>query len=56
MKHSGTRRRPIAVTLKTTYETATDLGYLLRKNPKRVHCFDLLFRKATVFYPEATHS
>ena len=33
---------------------ATDLGYLLHKNPGRVHTFDLPFGKATVFYPEAS--
>jgi 3' terminal RNA ribose 2'-O-methyltransferase Hen1 len=33
---------------------ATDLGYLLHKNPLRVHRFDLSFGKATVFYPEAS--
>ncbi len=33
---------------------ATDLGYLLHKNPSRVHRFELSFGKATVFYPEAS--
>jgi len=33
---------------------ATDLGYLLHKNPGRVHDFKLTFGKATVFYPEAS--
>ena len=33
---------------------ATDLGYLLHKNPARVHLFDLPFGKAHVFYPEAS--
>lgn len=33
-----------------------DLGYLLHKNPSRVHSFELPFGKAHVFYPEAgTH-
>jgi 3' terminal RNA ribose 2'-O-methyltransferase Hen1 len=32
---------------------ATDLGYLLHKNPSRVHRFDLSFGRGTVFYPEA---
>lgn len=30
-----------------------DLGYLLHKNPGRMHWFDLPFGKAHVFYPEA---
>jgi hypothetical protein len=38
----------------STSSPATDLGYLLFKNPARVHGFDLSFGKATVFYPEAT--
>ena len=29
-----------------------DLGYLLHKNPSRVHSFELPFGKAHVFYPE----
>ncbi len=32
--------------------SAADLGYLLLKNPARVHSFDLAFGKAHVFYPE----
>lgn len=33
---------------------ATDLGYLLHKNPARAQTFDLPFGKAHVFYPEAS--
>jgi 3' terminal RNA ribose 2'-O-methyltransferase Hen1 len=33
---------------------ATDLGYLLYKNPARVQSFDLSFGQAHVFYPEAS--
>lgn len=32
---------------------ATDLGYLLHKNPARAQVFDLPFGAAHVFYPEA---
>lgn len=32
---------------------ATDLGYLLVKNPSKFQTFDLAFGKAHVFYPEA---
>ncbi|HXF61825.1 MAG TPA: 3' terminal RNA ribose 2'-O-methyltransferase Hen1 [Caldilineaceae bacterium] len=42
------------LTLTTTYEPATDLGYLLAKHPARVQSFDLAFGKAHVFYPEAS--
>lgn len=41
------------LTITTTHRPATDLGFLLRKNPARVQCFDLSFGKAHVFYPEA---
>ncbi|MEP7339037.1 MAG: 3' terminal RNA ribose 2'-O-methyltransferase Hen1 [Acidobacteriota bacterium] len=36
-----------------TQPPATDLGYLLHKNPSRVQSFDLSFGRAHVFYPEA---
>ncbi len=42
------------LTLSTTHRPATDLGYLLRKNPARAQSFDLSFGKAHVFYPEAS--
>src|SRR6266481_3372788 len=42
--------------LKITYsaQSATDLGYLLHKNPLRIHTSELAFGNAHVFYPEAT--
>lgn len=36
----------------TTHNPATDLGYLLHKNPAKLHSFALSFGKAHVFYPE----
>jgi 3' terminal RNA ribose 2'-O-methyltransferase Hen1 len=42
------------LTITTTTAPATDLGYLLAKNPARLHTFDLAFGRAHVFYPEAT--
>jgi 3' terminal RNA ribose 2'-O-methyltransferase Hen1 len=42
------------LTISTTANPATDLGYLLHKNPARVHRFEQSFGQATVFYPEAT--
>ena len=41
------------LTITTTHRPATDLGYLLHKNPANLHSFDLSFGKAHVFYPEA---
>ncbi|HEY0076049.1 MAG TPA: 3' terminal RNA ribose 2'-O-methyltransferase Hen1 [Abditibacteriaceae bacterium] len=41
------------LTISTTHQPATDLGYLLAKNPARVQTFDLNFGKAHIFYPEA---
>ncbi|HAB19126.1 MAG TPA: 3' terminal RNA ribose 2'-O-methyltransferase Hen1 [Verrucomicrobiota bacterium] len=41
------------LTLTSTHEAATDLGFLLRKNPARPQSFRLSFGKAQVFYPEA---
>jgi hypothetical protein len=42
------------LTVSTTHQPATDLGYLLHKNPARLQTEDLSFGKAYVFYPEAT--
>src|SRR5678816_2043286 len=42
------------LTITTTHQPATDLGYLLHKNPARLHTFPLSFGEAHVFYPEAT--
>jgi 3' terminal RNA ribose 2'-O-methyltransferase Hen1 len=41
------------LTLTTTNEPATDLGYLLHKNPARIQSEELSFGKVHVFYPEA---
>jgi len=42
------------LSLSTNHRPATDLGYLLRKNPSRPQSFNLSFGTAHVFYPEAT--
>ena len=42
------------LTISTTHVPATDLGYLLHKNPARVQSFDLSFGRAHVLYPEAS--
>ena len=47
--------RRMLLTITTTHQPATDLGYLLHKNPARLHSFALSFGEAHVFYPEATN-
>lgn len=42
------------LTLTTTHRPATDLGFLLHKNPERTHEMELSFGRAVMFYPEAT--
>lgn len=42
------------LTISYTRYPATDLGYLLHKNPDRPQSFELAFGKAHVFYPEAS--
>ena len=41
-------------TITNSQPPATDLGYLLHKNPARVQSFELSFGEAQVFYPEAS--
>jgi 3' terminal RNA ribose 2'-O-methyltransferase Hen1 len=41
------------LTITTTHQPATDLGYLLHKNPARSQSFNLGFGQVHVFYPEA---
>ena len=43
------------LTITYTGENATDLGYLLYKNPNRPQMFELSHGKAYVFYPEASN-
>ena len=43
------------LTITSTNTPATDLGYLLHKNPSRLQSFPLSFGQAHVFYPEATN-
>jgi 3' terminal RNA ribose 2'-O-methyltransferase Hen1 len=44
--------RLMLLTITTTYSPATDLGFLLHKNPARPQVFDLTFGRANVLYPE----
>ena len=41
------------LTIRTTHQPATDLGFLLHKHPAHVHTREFPFGNATVFYPEA---
>jgi len=43
------------LTITTTHQPATDLGYLLHKNPSRLHRIELAFGDAYIAYPEATN-
>ncbi len=45
--------RTMLLTIINAKSPATDLGYLLHKNPGRLQSFELSFGKAHVFYPEA---
>jgi 3' terminal RNA ribose 2'-O-methyltransferase Hen1 len=44
----------VLLTISTTHQPATDLGYLLHKNPARLQTEELSFGKAYVFYPDAS--
>lgn len=44
------------LTISTTHQPATDLGFPLHKHPDRVQSFSLPFGEARVFYPEASES
>lgn len=41
------------LTIETTHRPATDLGYLLHKNPAGVHVTEHPFGRSTVLYPQA---
>jgi 3' terminal RNA ribose 2'-O-methyltransferase Hen1 len=41
------------LTIETTYQPATDLGYLLHKHPGRVHVSEHPYGSAYLFYPHA---
>jgi 3' terminal RNA ribose 2'-O-methyltransferase Hen1 len=42
----------VFLSVSTTHQPATDLGFLLHKNPGRVHEIELSFGRAVMFYPE----
>src|SRR5438045_3157245 len=51
---AGSFLRQMLLTITTTHQPATDLGYLLHKNPWRLQSFPLSFGQAHVFYTEAS--
>lgn len=42
------------LTISTTHQPASDLGFLLMKHPDNVHAIDLPFGRATLFFSEAS--
>lgn len=42
------------LTITSTHQPASDLGYLLHKHPERSQSFDMSFGQAHVFYPEVS--
>lgn len=53
LRWSGPFRFVMLLTISTTHQPATDLGYLLEKHPAKFQSFDLSFGVAHVFYPVA---
>lgn len=48
------RIETMLVTITTTHQPATDLGFLLHKHPDKVQSIDLSVGKAHIYYPEST--
>lgn len=46
--------RGMLLTIETTHQPATDLGYLLHKHPAAVHASEHAYGAAHIFYPVAT--
>ncbi|CCD95221.1 conserved hypothetical protein [Bradyrhizobium sp. ORS 375] len=44
------------LSIATTHQPATDLGFLLNKHPDRLHELALTYGKALIFYPEASEA
>jgi 3' terminal RNA ribose 2'-O-methyltransferase Hen1 len=45
-------QRAMLLTISTTHQPATDLGFLLHKHPDRIQTFEMSFGSAHVFYPQ----
>jgi 3' terminal RNA ribose 2'-O-methyltransferase Hen1 len=48
------KNRGVLLTVTTTHQPASDLGFLLHKHPGRARAFDVASGTAHVFYPEAS--
>jgi RNA repair, ligase-Pnkp-associating, region of Hen1 len=44
------------LSIATTHQPATDLGFLLHKHPDRLQAVELAFGKGWAFYPEASET
>lgn len=56
MRQCSTSLDTVLLTITTTHQPATDLGYLLHKHPDRLQTFPVGFGDAHVFYPEASEA
>ena len=56
LRRAGSRTFPLPMllTVTTTHVPATDLGYLLHKNPTRPQSFEQSFGRVHVFYPQVS--
>lgn len=46
--------RVMLLEITTTHQPASDLGYLLHKNPARLQSFDLAFGQVHIYYPQVS--
>ncbi len=44
------------LSIATTHQPATDLGFLLNKHPDRLHELELTYGKAWIVYPQASEA
>jgi hypothetical protein len=54
LERNSPEPKHMLLTIRTTRQPATDLGFLLHKHPEHVHTREFPFGNATVFYPEAS--
>lgn len=55
MPFSGITTTSMLLTITTTHQPATDLGYLLYKRPDKMQTVEISSGKAHIFYPESTN-
>ena len=54
--NSWQKLNAMLLTITTTYQPATDIGYLLHKHPAKVQSFQISCGQAHVFYPAASET